>query len=175
MLLEGFKAILMRCDNALLVLVPRHPERFAEVAALARKNFSVQLHSQAHHLASTTQVLIGDSMGELMALLGASDLVFMGGTWVPNGGHNFIEPASWGKPILSGPSLFNFVEVSRLLVDAGALEIVRSTEAFAFAAIEILSSAEKASIMGDAGRKIADGNRGALQKLLLQLAPFLDI
>jgi 3-deoxy-D-manno-octulosonic-acid transferase len=105
-------------------------------------------------------------MGEMMALLGASDRVFMGGTWVETGGHNLSEPAAWGKPIVCGPSLFNFAEVSRLLQEAGALEIVESPQQLAAQVGVLLGDADKAEAMGQAGKAVAEANRGALERLL---------
>ncbi|MBR9909499.1 MAG: 3-deoxy-D-manno-octulosonic acid transferase [Gammaproteobacteria bacterium] len=172
-LLQSFSLMLEHHPQLLLVLVPRHPERFGRVQMLAEQAFKVQLHSRAEPLAATTQVLIGDSMGELMALLGASDLVFMGGTWVENGGHNFIEPAAWGKPIFSGPSLYNFAEVSRLLLAAGGLRLVQSPAELAGQVGQLLDDPQQAQQMGAAARTVATDNRGALARLLLQIDQLL--
>lgn len=173
LLLEALALLLVQIPDLLLVLVPRHPERFAPVRQLAERRFNVQLHSAAEPVAATTAVLVGDTMGEMAALLGASDLVFMGGTWVERGGHNLIEPAAWGRPQLCGPSLFNFAEVSRLLLEAGGLRVVQNPADLAQAAVELLRNPEAAERMGAAGRRIADANRGALQRLQVQVAALL--
>ncbi len=166
LLLQAYEHMVNDQPGLLLVLVPRHPERFDQVVEESGKRFRVQRHSSGEPIASDTQVVVGDTMGELLALLGASDLVFMGGTWVPNGGHNLIEPAAWAKPIFSGSSLFNFAEVSRLLLEADALQIVETPEQLAAVVIEALSFPEQMQRMGQAGKQVADANRGALQRLL---------
>ncbi|GAB3105315.1 3-deoxy-D-manno-octulosonic acid transferase [Aestuariicella hydrocarbonica] len=166
LLLQAFATLLPEHPSLLLVLVPRHPERFERVAAEASRNYRLQKHSEGGAVAADTQVVVGDTMGELLALLGASDLVFMGGTWVPNGGHNLIEPAAWAKPVFCGPSLFNFAEVSRLLKEAGGLQVVETPADLALAVAQALSSPERSERMGQAAQQVADANRGALERLL---------
>ncbi len=165
-LLVALSMIQKQRPDILLVLVPRHPERFDSVFQLAQTSFVTQKHSDAQPLRSDVQVLIGNTMGEMMPLLGASDLVFMGGTWVDNGGHNFIEPAAWAKPVLSGSSLFNFSEVSRLLIEARALEIVETPELLSTSALRLLEDPSLMVKMGQSGKRVAEENRGALERLL---------
>jgi len=165
-LLTALAQILTQRPDLLLVLVPRHPERFESVYQMASADYNTQKHSDGEALTGETQVLIGDTMGEMMALLGASDFVFMGGTWISNGGHNFIEPAAWSKPILSGPSLFNFAEVSRLLIEAQGLQVVSSPEQLSSAILQLLESPAKVKEMGSAAKAVAEDNRGALERLL---------
>ncbi len=166
LLLTALSLIQKQQPNILLVLVPRHPERFERVFQLAQTRFVTQKHSDAQPLGGDVQVLIGNSMGEMMPLLGASDLVFMGGTWVDNGGHNFIEPAAWAKPVFSGPSLFNFSEVSRLLIEAGGLEIVDTPERLSSSVLRVLNDRSQVMKMGQSAKRVADENRGALERLL---------
>ncbi len=165
-LLIALSMIQKQRPDILLVLVPRHPERFDSVFQLAQTSFVTQKHSDAQPLGSDVQVLIGNTMGEMMPLLGASDLVFMGGTWVDNGGHNFIEPAAWAKPVLSGSSLFNFSEVSRLLIEAGALEIVETPELLSTSVLRLLEDPSLMVKMGQSAKRVAEENRGALERLL---------
>lgn len=166
-LLEAYKQAQLQQANLLLVLVPRHPERFDSVARLVQnQGYRVQRHSAGGNLAADTQVLVADTMGELMALLGASDLCFMGGTLVENGGHNFIEPAAWALPQLSGPSLFNFSEVSRLLLDANALLVANNTDDLSQQLIALCADEQRREVMGQAGLSVAMENRGALERLL---------
>lgn len=166
-LLDAFKLLSQRQPNLLLVLVPRHPERFDSVVDLVQeRGYRLQRHSAGGHVAASTQVLVADTMGELMALLGASDLCFMGGTLVEKGGHNFIEPAAWSLPQLSGPSLFNFAEVSRLLLDADALVVVDGAAALARELEKLCTDEVRRSAMGAAGFQVAAANRGALERLL---------
>jgi len=165
-LLRAFELIRQQRPELLLLIVPRHPERFESVFQLASRRYKTVKHSEGQTLSADVQVLIGDTMGELMPMLGASDFVFMGGTWVDNGGHNFIEPAAWGKPIFSGSSLFNFAEVSRLLLEAQALRLVETPEALAQQIVQLLEQPKAGRVMGEAGQRVAEANRGALVKLL---------
>lgn len=166
LLLESLQLLQAKHPDVLLVLVPRHPERFDRVASLAQDTFTVQRHSQGDPVAASTQVLIGDTMGEMMALLGACDLCFMGGSWVPNGGHNLIEPAIWGKPQFTGASLFNFAEVSQRLLDANGLAIVESPQQLADSVSHCLQHPDEAEAMGLAAQQVAEKNKGALERLL---------
>lgn len=169
LILSALACIKVRYPSVLLVIVPRHPERFGDVQRLSQQHYKVQMHSSSEPIADSTEVVIGDSMGELLALLQAADVVLMGGTWVPRGGHNFIEPASLGKPQLCGPSLFNFALVSQWLLDARALKVVESAETLAQEVCRLLDSPSDAEAMGEAGRQVAEKNRGALERVLAQL------
>lgn len=166
LLLAALVLVQKQRPETLLVLVPRHPERFETVFQLADAKFVTQKHSEGQVLGPDVQVLIGNTMGEMMPLLGASDLVFMGGTWVDNGGHNFIEPAAWAKPTFSGPSLFNFAEVSRLLIEAGGLEVVETPELLSESVLRALDDSLLMTQMGQSSKQVAENNRGALARLL---------
>ncbi len=170
--LAAHRRLLAVRPDALLVLVPRHPERFARVHALcARQGLRVLRRSAGQAPVADTQVLLGDTMGELLAFCGAADLVFVGGSLVPVGGHNLIEPAAWGKPVLSGPEVFNFVEAARLLEAAGGLRICADGAALADAVVELLGQPERRAAMGAAARAVAEANRGALARLEALIAP----
>jgi 3-deoxy-D-manno-octulosonic-acid transferase len=169
LLLQAHQLMIQKRPDLLLVLVPRHPERFDRVADLAAQSFAVQRHSAADAVKPETQVLIGDTMGEMMALLGVCDICFMGGSWVESGGHNLIEPAVWGKPQFSGPSLFNFAEVSGLLLQGGGLQIVETPQALADGALGLLDNPDRARQMGEAASQVAAQNKGALQRLLVMI------
>lgn len=166
LLLETLKQLQREHPDTLLVIVPRHPERFDRVTALAEQSFPTQRHSQGGSIAQQTQVLIGDSMGEMMALLGACDICFMGGSWVDNGGHNLIEPAIWAKPQFTGPSLFNFAEVSDLLLNAGGIAIVDTPQHLTESVSNVLKRPDQARAMGEAALQVAEQNKGALGRLL---------
>ncbi|HWV16516.1 MAG TPA: lipid IV(A) 3-deoxy-D-manno-octulosonic acid transferase [Cellvibrio sp.] len=160
-------------NNSLLVLVPRHPERFASVASLCeRRGFKVARRS-SQSLEPDADIIIGDTMGELLLLFGASDIAFVGGSLVANGGHNFIEPAAWGLPLLSGPHVFNFAEVSRLLQEAGGLVLVASAQQLAAELNRLTGDAMERTRRGQAALAVAHDNRGALQKTLAELEVFL--
>ena len=151
----------------LLVLVPRHPERFDAVENLCRSaGFQVVRRSQPELDASSADILLGDTMGELMLFYGACDIAFVGGSLVPNGGHNMIEPAAWGVPILTGPHLFNFSEVSQLLIRGGGMKVCDSDASLADECLDLLQNAAQRRTMGDAAQQVAEANRGALSKLL---------
>ncbi|HEX6827918.1 MAG TPA: lipid IV(A) 3-deoxy-D-manno-octulosonic acid transferase, partial [Burkholderiales bacterium] len=124
---EGEEALVLdalaRVDvpDLLAVIVPRHPQRFAEVAALlSRRGVPFQRRSDNAPVAPATRVLLGDSMGEMFAYYAACDLAFVGGSLLPLGGQNLIEACAVGKPALVGPHTFNFEEAARLAIEAGA-------------------------------------------------------
>jgi 3-deoxy-D-manno-octulosonic-acid transferase len=111
--------------RALLVIVPRHPQRFDEVARLAReRGWRVQLRSEDAAIAPETEIVIGDSMGEMFAYYAAADLAFIGGSLLDFGSQNLIEPAACGTPILVGPSTRNFAEAARAALACGAARAV---------------------------------------------------
>ncbi|HCG5295003.1 TPA: lipid IV(A) 3-deoxy-D-manno-octulosonic acid transferase [Vibrio parahaemolyticus] len=116
--LEAHKQILESHPNALLILVPRHPERFDDVFALCKKQgFETVRRTEKQPAENTTQIYLGDTMGEMLVLIGAADICFMGGSLVGNkvGGHNVLEPAALGVPVITGPSYYNFTEIVNLL------------------------------------------------------------
>ncbi len=155
-----------RAKQFILILVPRHPERFERVGQLcAARGFNTQRRSRGQ-LSSDMDILLGDTMGELMLMFGASDMAFVGGSLVPNGGHNFIEPAAWGLPLLSGPHLFNFAEVSQLLQDAGALTLASDASALAKTLMALIADETLRNEQGKKALQVALDNRGALDKTL---------
>ena len=109
-------------------------------------------------------------MGELLFLYAVADSAFVGGSLVPNGGHNLLEPAALAKPVLSGPHLFNFLEIAALLREAGALEEVDDAHGLAIAVQRLFELPHDAQQMGEAGLKVMQTNQGALQRLLDSLA-----
>jgi len=164
--LDAFAIIKSQIPNSFLIIVPRHPERFDSVAELIKqRGFQVNRRS-AGRLEMETEVLLGDTMGELIVLLGAADAAFVGGSLVPVGGHNLMEPSAWALPIFTGPHLFNFSEVSSLLQQEGALTIIQSSEDLANAVIGLWQDDNKRTQMGEKALAVANRNRGALEKLL---------
>jgi 3-deoxy-D-manno-octulosonic-acid transferase len=173
-LLAVFKTLRRHFPHLLLVLVPRHPERFESVLTLSRQAFSqVSQRSlgedESPDNIATQDVIVADTMGEMMCLMGASDLVFVGGSLIHSGGHNIIEPAHWGLPIVSGDSLFNFSEASRLLSDAGALNVVSNEEELVQACTWLCENELARQEMGARALQVAGENRGALQRLLNEI------
>lgn len=152
---------------ALLILVPRHPERFAAVFELCqRQGFETVRRSTGEAVGATASVLLGDTMGELLFLYALADLAFVGGSLVPNGGHNLLEPAALGLPVLSGPHLFNFQEIAERMRDAGALMTVDGDAELASRLSALWSEPLRAQAMGEAALGVLEKNRGALGRLL---------
>ncbi|MDG1310663.1 MAG: lipid IV(A) 3-deoxy-D-manno-octulosonic acid transferase [Porticoccaceae bacterium] len=167
LILQAFAQIKGALTKApLLVLVPRHPERFNSVAQLCHDGGFALARRSAEEATAQADILLGDTMGELMAFFGACDIAFVGGSLVSSGGHNIIEPAAWGVPVLTGPHLFNFAEASRLLIEGGAMSVCGSAERLAEQAIGLFENQQRRTEMGDAARLIADANRGALERLM---------
>ena len=165
-ILQAFNLIKQSVNNALLVLVPRHPERFNQVGDLCLDaGYSLARRSN-NDSTDNADILLGDTMGELMTFFGACDIAFVGGSLVANGGHNMIEPAAWGKPTLSGLSVFNFAEVSRLLAEAGGLSLVEDAAVLAERVIELIQNPQQARQMGQSAQQVAEASRGALERLL---------
>ena len=165
-ILDAFSQIKAEIQNLLLVLVPRHPERFNSVADLCTsRGFSLARRSSDDPVAGA-DILLGDTMGELMSFYGACDIAFVGGSLVATGGHNMIEPAAWGVPVLSGPHLFNFTEASRLLLDGEAMMVCHNAKQMAEQALALFRDHQRRQQMGTAARHIAEANRGALDRLL---------
>ncbi len=166
-LLDAFAALRARHPALLLMLVPRHPERFDAVAALvAQRGLPLVRRSTGAAATDETAVVLGDTMGELMLLFGCADIAFVGGSLIARGGHNTLEPAAWGLPIVTGDSDFNFREISALLQQAGALVKVANVDALTAALSVLLGDAAERQRRGDAARQVVARNRGALEKLL---------
>jgi 3-deoxy-D-manno-octulosonic-acid transferase len=152
----------------LLVLVPRHPQRFDEVAGLIESaGLAYQRRSMLDgaELDARTRVLLGDSLGELFAYYAACDVAFVGGSLAPLGGQNLIEAASVGRPVLVGPHTFNFEEATRLAVEAGAAMRVDDAAALLENALTLLDDAPARARMGEAGLAFAARHRGAAARV----------
>lgn len=165
--LAAHRTLLLSHPDALLILVPRHPERFDSVHGLCQQQgFTTIRRSGAQAVTPDVSVLLGDTMGELLFLYALADTAFVGGSLVPNGGHNLLEPAALAKPVLSGPHLFNFLEIAALLRSAGALMEVSDSAALAGAVQRLFDQPGLAQTMAEAGLGVMKANQGALQRLL---------
>lgn len=165
--LAAHRQVLASHPDALLILVPRHPERFGSVHDLCQQQgFATVRRSTGQDVNPATSVLLGDTMGELLFLYALADVAFVGGSLVPNGGHNLLEPAALAKPVLSGPHLFNFLEIAGMLRSAGALEEVNDATALAAAVQRLFDQPQLAESMASAGLNVMKANQGALQRLL---------
>jgi len=172
--LSAHRRLRERHADALLILVPRHPERFNAVANLVeRAGMALARRSAGQIPDGQTAVLLGDTMGELLWLYGCADIAWVGGSLVERGGHNTLEAAAWGLPILTGPSDFNFREISTLLENAGALRKVADADALAQALRELAAEPAQRAQRGEQGRLVVENNRGALQRLLDAIAKLL--
>ena len=160
--------------NALLIIVPRHPERFNEVFSMANETgLNVKRRSLGGHCEQDTDILIGDSMGEMMSYLNISDIAFIGGSLTNNGGQNMLEAASLSKPIIFGPSVFNFEEISKRLLDDGSAIQVRNAEELMKTISELLLDDEKRRLIGESAKTTFDNNRGATTKIFNAIAPHI--
>ena len=189
--LEAHRAVRSAHSRALLVLVPRHPPRFNDVAELLRRSGvryvrrSQESGPQASPSATSAapppesaaaalaDVLLVDTLGELLDFYAAGDVAFVGGSLVPIGGHNLLEPAALGIPILTGPNNSNSEDIARLLVERGAAEVVHDASALGIRVAQLLSDPSERARIGELGRESVDSNRGALAKLLNLIEPLL--
>ncbi len=163
--------------GALLVVVPRHPNRFNDVASVIEQSgvsFARRSREGSGTEPESPEVLLVDSLGELLDFYAACDVAFVGGSLVPIGGHNLLEPAALGLPILTGPHNFNGEDIARLLISRGAAQVVADSRALGRTVTALLSDPAERARIGAEGRASVDGNRGALAKLLGLINPLLQ-
>lgn len=178
---EGEEAIVLDAlasmpdTGALLVLVPRHPQRFDEVAKLVEaRGHTLQRRSGNAPVATSTQVVLGDSMGEMFAYFGAADIAFVGGSLVPTGGQNLIEACAIGTPVLIGPHTFNFADATEAAIRTGAALRVSDANGLARAVAHLLGDDAARASMGQAGLAFAAEHRGATGRALRLLEETLS-
>jgi 3-deoxy-D-manno-octulosonic-acid transferase len=171
---EGEEATLLASrpadSRALTVVVPRHPRRFDEVAALADSRRSVQPIPGA-----ADRVHLGDSMGEMAFYYGACDVAIIGGSFAPLGGQNLIEALAAGAPVIAGPHMYNFAEATQLALQAGAAIQVADAPSAMGSAVDLLANEEKRRRMGEAGRTLCDAHRGATARHLTTCRRLLKV
>ena len=165
-ILAAHKKLLALHSKSCLILVPRHPDRFESVFALCEKEFTTTRRSKNIPITANTQVLLGDTMGELLSMYMAADVAFVGGSLIPHGGHNFIEPAALSKPILTGPHIFNFADVGQRLAAQHALLFVKDAETLFATLQQLQTHPDEQKQMGARALAVANENRGALEKQL---------
>ena len=166
-ILQAFKSILADFPSALLVLVPRHPERFGKAAQLAgAAGLQVSLRSEGIACPRASQCFIIDSMGELMLFYAACDVAFVGGSMDNTGGHNVLEPAAMGKPVIVGPQTFNFREITGQLIDRGAAIRINDAPELEQAVGSLFNDPELRDQMGQAGIDLVKSGQGALERTL---------
>jgi 3-deoxy-D-manno-octulosonic-acid transferase len=165
--LEAHLQVLKRLPDALLLLAPRHPERFRVVEHAVRSlGFSVATRSVDHVPSPTHQVCVIDAMGQLMPFFAASDVAFVGGSLVPIGGHNVLEPAALSVPVLVGPHTFNFEEITASLIQQGGAARVAGAEVLGADILQRLLDAAGRERMGHAAQQVFERERGAVQRIM---------
>lgn len=169
-IITAHKALIQTVPDALLLLVPRHPERFNQVEKLCiESGFSVERKSQTQGLISnTTAVFLGDTMGEMMTYLAASDVCFMGGSLIGKkvGGHNVLEPAALGVPCITGPSYFNFTQVVEQMRSSNAIEVVQDEHELALKVESLLQSSDALAALANSAQQVVKQSQGAIDRTL---------
>jgi 3-deoxy-D-manno-octulosonic-acid transferase len=159
----------------LLILVPRHPQRFESIAAMVRRRgFTYARRSAGEICGPETDVFLGDTLGELSMLYAAADVAFVGGSLVPIGGHNLLEPAAAALPIVTGPHNFNAEDIVEMLEASGAAAVISRPDQLVSEIGACLRSSKLRRERGDAGRHILDSNRGALDRLISLVMPLME-
>ncbi|MCH9828732.1 MAG: lipid IV(A) 3-deoxy-D-manno-octulosonic acid transferase [Gammaproteobacteria bacterium] len=164
--LDAHRELRKHFPDAVLILVPRHPQRFDTVWGLIDRSRLRGARRQWNNADADTEVLLGDSMGEMFTYLAASDVVFVGGSFAAIGGHNILEPAAIGKPVLFGPQMHNFLPSRELLLSLGAAVEVPYAAKLGPELIGLFGDAERRHRMGADGRAAIAANRGALRRLI---------
>ncbi|MBZ0071599.1 MAG: lipid IV(A) 3-deoxy-D-manno-octulosonic acid transferase [Gammaproteobacteria bacterium] len=172
--LDAHRGVREHFPDALLVLVPRHPERFARVAALCREQgWETVLRSTQAPMPAAAEVFVGDSMGELLLFFAASDVAFIGGSLIPHGGHNPLEASAQRVPVLFGPHMFNFEQIAELLLEAGAAREVGDSGQLADSVAHWLADPTARITAGERGAAVVEANKGARDAVLAMVTEAL--
>jgi 3-deoxy-D-manno-octulosonic-acid transferase len=181
MVLSAWSKVRAHYPQALLILAPRHPARFGEVARILTN--SGCSHIRRTHLASqeaevssrlaAPEILLLDSIGELAGILELADVVFMGGSLVPTGGHNILEAAYWAKPVVFGPHMENFQDIARLFLDANACVQIQDKEELAESVLKLFGDRAAAKRLGARGKQVLERQTGATARVLEQIQRLL--
>jgi 3-deoxy-D-manno-octulosonic-acid transferase len=163
-------------DNLLTVIVPRHPQRFDEVAALIEQHgLRMQRRSENVAIAADTQVVLGDSMGEMFAYYAACDVAFIGGSLLPFGGQNLIEACAEGKPVFIGAHTYNFAQASELALACGAALRVNDADDLVLQLNTLLRQTNRLQQMGRDGERFVCDNRGATERAMTHITATLNL
>lgn len=181
LVLEAWQKIRQKHPRALMILAPRHPARFDEVAAIlqahqvnaVRRTHLPETDDELRRRIKQPEVLLLDTIGELAEVVGLADIVFIGGSLVPTGGHNVVEPAFWGKPILFGPHMHNFRDVAKLFLRAGGAVQVADAQALAEGVLRLLDHPDEAHRMGEKAKEVITQQAGAATRILTQMEEWL--
>jgi len=176
LILKAHQRIREAFPQALLVLVPRHPDRFDQVARLIiAEGFSLARRSNEEQVTEATGVYLGDTMGELMLLMAASDAAFVGGSLVPHGGHNLLEPVQCHVPVLTGPHTHNFTHVHNLLETAGGVVTVANESVLGKEMVDLLRHSDRQQTLIAAANSVLASNRGAQARLVKHIGEVLQV
>lgn len=168
LILDAFSCARQSIPDLLCLLVPRHPERFEAVYQLClARGFVTARRSMGDVVGQEHQVLLGDTMGELRLLSGVASVCVIGGSFIEHGGQNVLEAAAWGVPVISGPHMYNFTEISELLIDAGGMLQLGDAGELTSNVLSLLLDAQRQAVMGAAGEAVVAANRGARKRLLV--------
>jgi len=172
--LHAHELVRKQFPDALLVLVPRHPERFATVRGLLHKQgLNFVARTDGVPCTSDTEVYLGDTMGDVPLFYAAANVAFVGGSLVPIGGHNLLEPAALGRPVVTGPHLFHTQDIAGKFEKLGASITVNNAGQLGAAVADLFADEARATDIGNRGREIVQQNKGALDRLLKLLEPLL--
>lgn len=174
--LDAYQTVLQQYPNAMVIIVPRHPERFDSVAKLGQdRGLQVHRRTDTTPIKANTQLYLADTMGEMLVMLATADVTFMGGSLVGEkvGGHNLLEPAAVAKPAITGPSFYNFEDITQQLLAAGAIEICQNSHQLAQQIIILFNDPERQQKMGAQGQKIVLENQGAVKKTITNISHYL--
>jgi len=172
-LLDAHARLKVDLPDVLLLLVPRHKDRFAAVAELLSRRGVKFARRSSGQAAGGSEILLVDTVGELTLLYASADVAFVGGSLVPIGGHNLLEPAALGLPVLTGPYQFNSQEIATLLLQRGAALQVADARELAADLRRLLGDAAERQRIGAIGRDIVAANRGSVARLLALMEPWL--
>jgi 3-deoxy-D-manno-octulosonic-acid transferase len=176
LVLASFRQLLQRFPEAVMILAPRHPERFEKVAGLiGSAGFNLTRRSQWNSAPAIPagSIFLLDTVGELAAVYALADVAFVGGSLLPLGGHNILEPAQHGVAVLTGPNTFNFREIVRIFAQGGGLRIV-TADNFGNVLVELFQDPEQRNRLGQRARELFLANTGATGRTLAALQPLLS-
>jgi 3-deoxy-D-manno-octulosonic-acid transferase len=175
LVLDAFARLREKFPSAMLILAPRHPDRFDEVHELLRgRGLSSIRRSAGTRCDDATAVYLVDSMGELPRFYAAADVAFVGGSLLPFGGHNVLEPAAVGTPVVVGPHTGNFAEITQLLAANQALVVVDDSDGLRACVLDWLSDSNERDRVGRNGRAAVLRHRGATERTVEALRAVLS-
>lgn len=175
LVIQAHRRLLQVHRDALLILVPRHPNRFERVRQwLTSHGIAYVSRSTGCAVSAHEQVLLVDTLGELLMFYAAADVAFVGGSLIPIGGHNLLEPAALARPVLTGPHNFNAPDIAQLMLQNAAAWQVSSADDLGHALLDLCAHPDKGAAMGSAALRILEANRGALTRLMSLIDPHLQ-